>query len=139
MKTLINSAFILVLFSTGINAWSQKKGTPDPAATYVHFLGYKTEIRKEPNGSEFGVVIFPDGSECRDWEFYRGICGKKYSYCTLKGCDINTKTENKGSCWVTYAVCSCRDSSGMVHDIPLNEFMEQHGDTLIKHIPGRKG
>jgi len=68
----------------------------NPAVTYVKFLGYKWEKRKNPDGGEYGVCIFPDGSECHDWDFYRGDCGQKYSYCALKGCDIKTIVANEG-------------------------------------------
>lgn len=101
---------------------------PNPASTYVHYLGYKLEIRKSPNGGEYGVCIFPDSSECEEWSFYRGICGQNYSYCALKGC----RTENIQEPGRSYCVCSCLDSIGNKVVTRLDEFMEQHGDTLIK-------
>ncbi len=132
MKRIIESILILFLVSAGLPAFSQKEMHPNPAAAYVNFLGYKYEIRKGHDGAEYGICIFPDGSECNDFDFFRGLCGRQYSYCALKGCDIKTKTEDRGTYSVQYAVCSCMDSAGVVHDIPLLDFMEQHGDTLIK-------
>jgi len=44
---------------------------PNPAAVYCKELGYKYEIKD-------GVCIFPDGSKCNAWAFYRGECGKKW-------------------------------------------------------------
>jgi hypothetical protein len=32
------------------------------------------EIRTDQEGSQYGVCIFPDGSECEEWAFYRGEC-----------------------------------------------------------------
>jgi len=33
------------------------------------------EIRTAEDGSQSGACIFPDGSECDEWAYYRGECG----------------------------------------------------------------
>ncbi len=48
---------------------------PNPASVYCEQQGFKSEIRTAPDGSQFGVCIFPDGSECDEWAYYRGECG----------------------------------------------------------------
>ena len=111
---------------------------PDPAAVYCKFLGYGWEIRKDDKGNEHGVCIFPNGIECEEWSFFRGICGKEFSYCSKKGCETYSINEDKGSYRVTYCACGCLDSLGNKTTIPLMQFMEQNGDTLIKKQPGRK-
>jgi hypothetical protein len=35
--------------------------------------GYKLELRTDASGTA-GYCIFPDGSECEEWAFYRGEC-----------------------------------------------------------------
>jgi len=50
-------------------------GLPNPAAEYCQEQGYRYEIRTATDGSQSGVCIFPDGSECDEWAFYRGECG----------------------------------------------------------------
>jgi putative hemolysin len=50
-------------------------GLPNPASVYCLEQGYKHEIRTGTDGSQSGVCIFPDGSECDEWAFYRGECG----------------------------------------------------------------
>jgi putative hemolysin len=50
-------------------------GLPNPAAVYCQEQGYSYEIRTAGDGSQSGVCIFPDGSECDEWEFFRGECG----------------------------------------------------------------
>jgi putative hemolysin len=50
-------------------------GLPNPAAVYCQEQGYKHEIRTAADGSQSGVCIFADGSECDEWAFYRGECG----------------------------------------------------------------
>ena len=47
---------------------------PNPAAVYCQQQGYTLEIRTAADGSQAGVCIFPDGSECDEWAYYRGEC-----------------------------------------------------------------
>jgi putative hemolysin len=47
---------------------------PNPASVYCKQQGYKLEIRTAVDGSQSGVCIFPDGSECDEWAYYRGEC-----------------------------------------------------------------
>ena len=49
-------------------------GLPNPASRFCIEHGYKLEIRDSPQG-QYGVCIFPDGSECEEWAYYRGECG----------------------------------------------------------------
>jgi putative hemolysin len=46
---------------------------PNPASKYCVEQGNKLEIRSEAGG-EVGYCLFPDGSECEEWAFYRGEC-----------------------------------------------------------------
>ncbi|MEA3336656.1 MAG: DUF333 domain-containing protein [Chloroflexota bacterium] len=50
-------------------------GLANPAALFCAEKGYTYEIRTASDGSQYGVCIFPDGSECDGWEFFRGECG----------------------------------------------------------------
>jgi putative hemolysin len=49
-------------------------GIPNPASVYCREHGGKLEIRKDSSGAEYGVCVFPDGSECDEWAFFRGEC-----------------------------------------------------------------
>ncbi len=49
-------------------------GLANPASVYCEEQGYKLEIRTDEQGS-YGVCLFPDGSECDEWAFFRGECG----------------------------------------------------------------
>ena len=49
-------------------------GLANPAAVYCEDQAGFYEIRSKDDGSQFGVCIFEDGSECDDWEFFEGIC-----------------------------------------------------------------
>jgi len=48
-------------------------GLPNPASQYCVDQGYELEIRSEEDG-EVGYCIFPDGTECEEWAYYRGEC-----------------------------------------------------------------
>lgn len=48
---------------------------PNPASAYCADQGFKSEIRTAADGSQSGYCIFPDGSECDEWAYFRGECG----------------------------------------------------------------
>jgi putative hemolysin len=48
----------------------------NPAAVFCKEKGYDYEIRTNPDGSEYGVCIFPDHRECEEWAYYRGTCNE---------------------------------------------------------------
>lgn len=45
----------------------------NPATSFCLEKGYRSEIR-EGQGGQYGVCIFPDGTECDEWAFFRGEC-----------------------------------------------------------------
>jgi putative hemolysin len=48
---------------------------PNPAFVFCEQQGYISEIRTASDGSQTGYCIFPDGSECDEWAYYRAECG----------------------------------------------------------------
>ena len=48
---------------------------PNPASVYCEAQGNKLEIRTSADGSQSGMCIFPDGSECDEWAYFRRECG----------------------------------------------------------------
>ncbi len=48
---------------------------PNPASVYCEQNGNKLEIRTAADGSQSGVCVFPDGSTCDEWAYFRGECG----------------------------------------------------------------
>jgi len=46
----------------------------NPAAVFCEEQGLNYEIRSAPDGSQSGVCILADGTECEGWAFYRGDC-----------------------------------------------------------------
>ncbi len=53
---------------------SQIMAMPNPAAAYCKQQGFQSEIRTAADGSQSGVCIFTDGTECDDWAYLRGEC-----------------------------------------------------------------
>ena len=50
-------------------------GMPNPASVYCTQNGNKLEIRTAADGSQNGNCVFPDGSTCEEWAYFRGECG----------------------------------------------------------------
>jgi len=50
-------------------------GIPNPASVYCEQNGNKLEIQTASDGSQNGICVFPDGSECDEWAYFRGECG----------------------------------------------------------------
>jgi len=48
---------------------------PNPASVYCEQQGNKLEIQTAADGSQNGICIFPDGSTCDEWAYFRGECG----------------------------------------------------------------
>lgn len=49
-------------------------GMPNPASVYCQERAGRLEIRTDANGDQYGVCVFLDGSECDEWEYFRGEC-----------------------------------------------------------------
>lgn len=43
---------------------------PNPSAVYCVEQGYEYEVRTHPDGGQYGVCVFPDGTECDAWQYY---------------------------------------------------------------------
>ncbi len=48
---------------------------PNPASVYCEQTGNDLQIQTADDGSQSGVCVFPDGSECDEWDYFRGVCG----------------------------------------------------------------
>ncbi|MCJ7641553.1 MAG: DUF333 domain-containing protein [Desulfobacterales bacterium] len=54
---------------------TSQANTPNPASVYCEQNGNKLEIQTAADGSQYGICVFPDGSPCDEWAYYRGECG----------------------------------------------------------------
>jgi uncharacterized protein len=71
MKRII--AFTIILMALAACTGPQPK-MPNPASVYCEQKGNQLEIRTAPDGSQSGVCVFPDGSSCDEWEYFRVEC-----------------------------------------------------------------
>ncbi|MEW6030687.1 MAG: DUF333 domain-containing protein [Chloroflexota bacterium] len=77
-KTFLFASMVFLLASC-IAAQTSPTAAPqtnmsNPASAYCEERGNRLEIRTAPDGSQSGVCIFPDGSECDEWAYFRGEC-----------------------------------------------------------------
>jgi putative hemolysin len=47
---------------------------PNPASVYCEEHGGKLDIRQDATGGQLGICVFPNGSECDEWAYFRGEC-----------------------------------------------------------------
>lgn len=64
---------LLALAFSGCQQDEANTGMPNPASVYCEEQGGTLEIREGQNG-QYGVCLFDDGSECDEWQYYRGEC-----------------------------------------------------------------
>jgi len=64
---------------------------PNPASAYCQQQGCSSEIRTAADGSQSGVCIFPDGSECDEWAYFRGECGPSAATPTAEAAAVPTE------------------------------------------------
>jgi putative hemolysin len=86
MKRIIITFTIILMALTACTAFQvqtlESTGTdmpqanmPNPASVYCTQNGNKLEIRTAADGSQNGICVFPDGSTCDEWAYFRGECG----------------------------------------------------------------
>lgn len=108
-KSTLKIGFIvvsLILIQTAVFFFGVSIGIPgedilDPW-DYCTGLDYNLEYNITS-----GFCVFPDGSKCDDWSFYRGECGQQFTFCEQNGFTIEHRTDN---CYA-YAVCIFDDGS----------------------------
>ncbi len=71
-------------------------GMPNPASVYCEQNGNQLEIRTAADGSQNGVCIFPDGSTCDEWAYFRGECGSEAQKSPTPAPTIEATTEASG-------------------------------------------
>jgi len=76
---LILTLVIVVLLSSCSSGSTAESPVPDinmpnPASVYCEQNGGKLELIQDPTGAVSGMCIFPDGSECDEWAYFRDEC-----------------------------------------------------------------
>ncbi len=47
---------------------------PNPASVHCEQNSGRLELRQDASGGMSGICVFPDGSECDEWSYFRGEC-----------------------------------------------------------------
>ena len=74
MKGIIPFTAILMAL-TACTAPQTQADMANPASVYCEHNGNKLEIRTAADGNQYGICVFPDGSTCDEWAYFRGECG----------------------------------------------------------------
>ena len=69
---------------------------PNPASVYCEQNGNKLEIHTAADGSQSGVCVFPDGSTCDEWAYFRGECGPAAQKSPTPAMTVEATTEASG-------------------------------------------
>ena len=69
---------------------------PNPASVYCEQNGNKLEIKMASDGSQNGICVFPDGSECDEWAYFRGECGPAAQESPTPAMTVEATTEASG-------------------------------------------
>ncbi|HSM24589.1 MAG TPA: DUF333 domain-containing protein [Anaerolineaceae bacterium] len=77
--TYFVSVGMIFLTACNLTIGTDKKDTnnanmPNPASVFCEENGGTLEIRTAEDGSQSGMCVFPDGSECDEWAYFRGEC-----------------------------------------------------------------
>jgi putative hemolysin len=85
MKRIFAFTMILMTLAACTTPWVQtlepapmdtpQASMPNPASVYCEENGNKLVIQRAFDGSQNGICVFPDGSSCDEWAYYRGECG----------------------------------------------------------------
>ncbi|HCS40169.1 MAG TPA: hypothetical protein DIW44_11365 [Anaerolineaceae bacterium] len=86
MKRILTAIIVLITLTACSTTQTQvisdkpatenpQAGIPNPASVYCEQNGNKLEIRTAVDGSQSGVCVFPNGSTCDEWAYFRGECG----------------------------------------------------------------
>ncbi len=70
---------------------------PNPASVFCEQKGNTLEIRIATDGSQSGVCIFPDGSTCDEWAYFREECGPASEISPTPATTLEATTEAGGA------------------------------------------
>ena len=106
MKRIITFTIILMAL-TACSAFQVQKtesestdnpqvNMPNPASVYCEQNGNTLEIQTADDGSQSGVCVFPDGSTCDEWAYFRGECGPAAQISPTPTMTVEATTEVSG-------------------------------------------
>jgi len=73
MKRIFISTILLMTLAACTSM--PQENMANPASVYCEQNGNRLEIQTAVDGSQSGICVFPDGSTCDEWAYFRGECG----------------------------------------------------------------
>jgi putative hemolysin len=70
----VTAAAVLAACNTEPTATPQQAALPNPASVFCEENGGRLDLRTGAGGGVAGVCVFPDGSECDEWAYFREQC-----------------------------------------------------------------
>ena len=61
----------------------------NPASAYCIKIGGKIDIITKDDGSQYGMCVLPDGTQCEEWAYYRSECGNTVPFETSPNMSIS--------------------------------------------------
>jgi len=95
MKGIIPFTAILMALTACTSPQTQAD-MANPASVYCEHNGNRLEIRTAADGSQYGICVFPDGSTCDEWAYFRGECGLAAQKSPTPGMAAEAATEASG-------------------------------------------
>jgi len=74
MKKIIIASLLVILMGCTQTTETGNTQIANPAAVYCEEQGYDYQIITNPDGSQSGICVFTDGSECDGQLYYTGEC-----------------------------------------------------------------
>ena len=99
MRPLLSLAFVALLLLCGCTnqpTGSSQTQMANPASVKCVQDGGLDKLLYGPDGGQYALCLFPDGSVCEEWAYYRGECSKG---ACMRKCDrIGTRSEGWYDC-----------------------------------------
>jgi putative hemolysin len=73
-KPAIALLLVLAVLAAGCIGTLVDTEDANAASEYCVEQGGTVVVRETADGGHIGYCVFPDGSDCEQWEFYRGEC-----------------------------------------------------------------
>lgn len=106
MKRLLTYTIIILALAACITPPTQtpvppatdipQVGLPNPASVNCEQNGNKLEIRTAVDGSQSGICVFPDGSTCEEWAYFRGECGPEVQNSPTPATEVESSIKEGG-------------------------------------------
>jgi len=71
---LLSGCLCLSACGPALSSATPTANMPNPASVYCEQNGGKVDLRPDATGAVAGACVFPDGSECDEWAYFRGEC-----------------------------------------------------------------